>query len=186
MNIDRRKGQRRTLDRPHDEERRSCPDRRHDLLSRERVESLESRYRRVSTLCFASLAVTLLVTTLGFVIVGNQNDDLTNEVHDRQADTKARINESCTIAERKQKKDVDDLKATYAYLLKLPPDQRRKGINGAILAQLPKSEAAAREDDAPSYCDEPNVGLPEPDTLVPDRPLELGGTPPSAAALAHP
>lgn len=91
----------------------------------------------------------------------------------QRREAKERINESCTINERKQKVDVDQLARTYAYLEALAPDEKGSALNRAIVAQLPTTEAAAREDDAPSYCDKPGVGLPEPDDPIPPRPASL-------------
>jgi hypothetical protein len=176
----RRFARRNKLDGPPDgvEERRYCDDRRHDIESRERIEWLEVRYRRVTELLIGSLVVTLLVVTVGFVVVGNQADDLKKEVALRAADTKARVSESCTISETKQKRDVQQLRDTYRYLVNLSSEELAaakagRGINGAIYQNLGRTEADAYQDDAPKYCDDPNVGLPEPDPEVPARPQKL-------------
>lgn len=175
---ERRAEDRRIKIEPYDGvERRHCDDRRHDIPSRERIEWLEVRYRRVTELLFASMVTTLVVTTLGLVFYGKQADRIEDEQSARAADSRERIDQGCKISEGKQLKDVTSLKATYKYLLALPPKQRRKGINGAIFAQLSSIEHEAEIDDAPAYCDQPNVGLPEPDPVVPERPAELRRAP---------
>src|SRR3954447_1550669 len=168
---DRRTAERRTEVRPHDPERRTCEDRRRDMESRERVEWLEGRYRRVTELLIAMLVTTLLVVTVGFVVVGNQADDLTTEVNNREADTKARVDESCRLAEGKQRDSVLLLRQTYTFLVH--PPKALEGLVPYAKANLPKVEADARTNDAPDYCNAPGVGLPEPDPEVPVRPLAL-------------
>jgi hypothetical protein len=95
----------------------------------------------------------------------------------------ARIDEDCLIFERKQKTDVDTLKQTYAYLENLTAEQLKDPLSRAVLAGLPRTEAEAKLDDAPDYCDKPGaaaeakgakpIGLPEPDSVVPKRPASL-------------
>ena len=84
-----------------------------------------------------------------------------------------RTNQSCDITERKQADDVRKLRNTYDYLVGLTPRQRRTALNAAIIRQLPRTEEEARRDDAPAFCDEPGVGLPEPDPKLPRRPKSL-------------
>lgn len=86
-----------------------------------------------------------------------------------------RRDQSCTISERKQLTDVRQLQRVYLYLLKLSPSEARSPINMAIRQSLPIAEGEAHQDDAPDFCDEPHVGLPEPDQCVPPRPVALGG-----------
>jgi hypothetical protein len=91
-----------------------------------------------------------------------------------------RRNQTCVIFERKQKKDVDQLRDTYHYLAQLSPREyaeakagRGELLNRAVIANLPKTVADAKEDDAPEFCDAPGVGLPEPDPVLPKRPRRL-------------
>jgi hypothetical protein len=90
------------------------------------------------------------------------------------AEQKARRDQACAISEAKQRRDIDSLRRTYDYLLTLSPTEKRDPINRAVLAGLPRTEADARLDDAPPYCDEPGIGEPEPDPTIPRRPIALG------------
>lgn len=84
-----------------------------------------------------------------------------------------RRDQSCEIAERKQRVDVKRLRDTYAYAVRIPVEERGTQLNQAILEQIPQVEMDARLDDAPSFCDEEGIGLPEPDSRVPERPASL-------------
>lgn len=90
-----------------------------------------------------------------------------------QSEGRERRTQTCTIQESKQAKDVRQLKATYRYLLDLKPEERDDTINVAVLHALTETERDAHLDDAPKFCDEPNIGLPEPDTKIPQRPEAL-------------
>jgi hypothetical protein len=92
-----------------------------------------------------------------------------------QAEAKERRDQGCVIFERNQAEDILRLQRTYDYLAGLSSEQMREPINRAILAQLSSLEDDAELDDAPQYCDEPGIGQPEPDLVVPERPLALRG-----------
>ena len=94
-----------------------------------------------------------------------------------------RRDQTCTLFETDHLQDAQRLARTYQYLDNLTPAQRREPLNQALVAQLPETEAEARSDSAPPYCDEPGaeaekngaepVGLPEPDPILPERPASL-------------
>jgi GAF domain-containing protein len=84
-----------------------------------------------------------------------------------------RRHQICLADEREHLQQVDQLRVTYDYLSGLTDRQRRTALNRALLQQLPMVEKQANTDVAPEFCDEPNVGLPEPDPLVPERPPGL-------------
>lgn len=90
-----------------------------------------------------------------------------------QAEGEQRRDQSCGISEAKQHKDIRQLADTYRYLLALSPAEQRSTFNTFIRARLPLAEREAAEDDAPPFCDEDGVGLPEPDLKVPRRPRAL-------------
>ena len=90
-----------------------------------------------------------------------------------QDESRARRGQTCTITEREQAAEVQQLRNTYEYLLELEGVQLHDPLNRALLRQLPMVEARAEEDNAPKFCDEPGIGLPEPDEKVPDRPARL-------------
>jgi hypothetical protein len=105
------------------------------------------------------LLVALSVTTFNYF-------DLKNE-------TRIRADQSCTLFESNHKRDVDDLIDTYKYLNSLTPKETKETLNQFIIAILPKQEEIARVDSAPDYCDETidgeDIGLPEPDPVLPVR-----------------
>lgn len=76
----------------------------------------------------------------------------------------------CVKDERDHFAKVNQLAQTYTFLKTADPDS---DLYQAVLPQLPEIEAEARRDLAPEYCDEPNVGLPEPDPVIPPRPKNL-------------
>jgi hypothetical protein len=90
-----------------------------------------------------------------------------------RAEQAERRDQNCHLFEGDHLRDVEDLRSTYKYLNQLTAVERRTAINQAILRSLPMAEGEARVDRAPDYCDAPGVGLPEPDPVVPDRPLGL-------------
>jgi hypothetical protein len=81
-----------------------------------------------------------------------------------------RRDQSCVADEREHKDNVDALKRTYLALdSPTTREQLGPGLVRLIVQMLPQAESAARTDQAPKYCDEPGVGLPEPDPRPPDR-----------------
>lgn len=100
-----------------------------------------------------------------WAVVGTQS-----QVDDLKSETAQRIDETCRISESKQRNDSTALASTYAYLAGLSPKEFGQPLNRAILAGLPRTIREAATDDAPSYCDSPGVGLPEPDPPLPCLP----------------
>lgn len=88
-------------------------------------------------------------------------------------ESRQRVEQDCLKEERDHLKDVKNLRRTYRFLVNYPEDQRTDPLYIALIQTLPQTESAARTDNAPLYCDEPNVGLPEPDPAVPKRPKSL-------------
>lgn len=84
-----------------------------------------------------------------------------------------RRDQTCRLFEGDHLQDVKQLRDTYRYLGALRPSERAQTINVFVLRNLPQLERAARIDSAPAYCDEPGVGLPEPDPVVPKRPRSI-------------
>lgn len=177
--------ERRKHSEPTDRDRRTGKDRREDLSSRERVEALEFRYRRSLSRMWAALVIGLLAVTVSLVGLFHQSRDLSAEQQQRQRDSVARIDQSCALAEQKQKDDVHQLRETYGYLVR-HRDSLDRGLAKEIVRALPEAEHRAQQDDAPPYCDEPNVGLPEPDLPIPPRPTFLRAPLPHTPAALHP
>lgn len=97
-----------------------------------------------------------------------------------QAESKTRADQNCKIFETQHLATVERLRNTYKYLLALTPDERALAASGhgnqlniLVMRNLKQTEAEAKIDPAPIYCDKPGVGLPEPDPVVPKRPPEL-------------
>lgn len=84
-----------------------------------------------------------------------------------------RTDQTCLLFERQHLREVRRLTGTYDYLVALTPEQRTDPLNRAILATLAEVEGDATSSVAPTYCDMPNVGLPEPNPRLPDRPPAL-------------
>jgi hypothetical protein len=87
-----------------------------------------------------------------------------------------RADGQCHIFEGDQRDEVEQLANTYEYLRqaqRLPPEKVDEQLIQFALAQLPQTIAKAEEDQAPGYCDEPDVGEPEPDPVLPAKPADL-------------
>ena len=82
-----------------------------------------------------------------------------------------RREQNCIWFETDHKDDVDQYRKTIEYLKGLNDQQRMESINRAVLANLGELRQEARTDRAPQYCDKPNVGLPEPDPVLPLDPF---------------
>lgn len=121
------------------------------------------------------VAIALGIAAYAVHIAGKANDNAEEAVTLAKAQVRAlalesleRRDQQCRISEQKQRADVDLLRQSYAFILHPPP-----GLADLVpiaLAQLAKTEKDARLDDAPPFCDAPNVGEPEPDPVVPRRP----------------
>lgn len=118
----------------------------------------------------------LIVTALLFVgalrveATVNRVDETVGAIHSEGAERRDQV---CTRDEREHQRAVEGLKLTYDFLVSLTPQERRGGINGLLLRELPRTEERARLSAAPEFCDEPNVGLDEPNPEIPKRPAEL-------------
>ena len=91
-----------------------------------------------------------------------------------------RRNQTCTLNEGDHLQDVTELRRTYKRLpqalefyLETAPERLRPFLRNAIASDLVRLEKEARIDAAPQFCDEPGIGLPEPDPVIPKRPKGL-------------
>jgi DNA-binding transcriptional MerR regulator len=128
------------------------------------------------------IGLVLCLVFAGFTI--SENRALIEKVDD-QADTlKAQSkrfdkqalkvrSQNCSKFEEEHLQDVTQLRDTYDYLSQLTPAQKAESINAYVLSRLPETEARAKKDKAPKYCDEPGFGRPEPDPKIPERPEGL-------------
>lgn len=115
------------------------------------------------------LAWVLVFGTIIFVAVTGANQ---RAQIDKESD--ARADQACQLFEQSHYNDVQQLKQTYAYLKQLSPEERKQPLNRFIIVRLPITEKQASKDTAPEFCDQPGLGRPEPDPVVPKRPANLG------------
>lgn len=141
----------------------------------------EDRWRiRLNRFWVAAITIIVLWAAL---TAKSQIADLKHESKLRAQETAKRVNETCTINENKQLRDVLNLEKLYDYVLHLSKKDLRSSLNKAVVAGIPQAESDAETDDAPSYCDKPGVeaeahgadpiGLPEPDHKIPPRPKKI-------------
>lgn len=138
---------------------------------KKRVITLEHKVDRDRTENRVLYVIVVLLLVCGAYLYDNVNDTAAAN----EQETLERRDQSCSIFERKQREDVNQLRQTYQYILSLSPSQLKEPLNTAILTFLPETEKAAKIDDAPAFCDEvtedgKDIGEPEPDPLVPERP----------------
>jgi hypothetical protein len=102
---------------------------------------------------------------------------------------KVRTDQACNLFERLHHRDVSEylverrsIVLLTNFVNDLSPEEREQPFNKLIISNIPqarkdyfKEESEASIDIAPAYCDEPGVGLKEPDPCVPGRPELLGG-----------
>lgn len=122
------------------------------------------RSRAYITTFKGKVVIALVIISLGCSAGIWQNHKFVQRLDTEQAE---RRDQSCNIAEREHKRNVDQLKNTYRYLNTLNKEEARIQINQYIIRTLPRVEETARVDVAPKFCDAPNVGLPEPDPKLP-------------------
>lgn len=135
----------------------------------------------VSTVVNLIAVFVLAVGSFG-VVRNALNIDDTQEALEKAEDalreirleTVERVEQDCLKEERDHLKDVKNLRRTYRFLLGYPVSAHDDPLYVALIQTLPQTESAARTDNAPPYCDRPNVGLPEPDPVIPERPKALG------------
>lgn len=164
---------------PLDDEHPQQADQRNDWL--DAIDAIRAQYRRLALGLIVTVAALIVAVVLGLLSLAGETstaDQAAGEAKrlavrlDREG--VARRDQTCALQETKQKADVDALARTYDYLAGLSRAERRERLNVVILAQLPRTVREAQIDDAPPFCDQPGVGLPEPDPKLPRRPPGLG------------
>jgi hypothetical protein len=76
----------------------------------------------------------------------------------------------CQVFESQHQADVQALRDTYKYLdTVVKRGETASTLNQFIIRGLPVTEAEARRDPAPQFCDGPGLGLPEPDPVLPGQ-----------------
>ena len=101
---------------------------------------------------------------------------LQSGIDDINRERKERINQACLGYEAQHFEEVKELKRTYKIYLDPPPELNAL-INNPVLLEGLKDQIQAAQNDqdqfgvfVPPYCDEKNVGRPEPDPKVPETP----------------
>jgi hypothetical protein len=99
--------------------------------------------------------------------------DARDAVEQIRKEGRERRGQYCLPSERGHLEATQDLQRRYDYLLSLTPAEKRMTLNEFVLRDIPRVEAEARADQAPDFCDEPGLGLPEPDPVIPKRPAAI-------------
>lgn len=73
----------------------------------------------------------------------------------------------CRIFEKDEEQAVQQLETTYLFMTGRDEDAE---LYDVALEGLPRAEAEAVSENAPGYCNDEGVGLPEPDPTIPERP----------------
>jgi len=80
-----------------------------------------------------------------------------------------RRDEQCRFFEQQESASFKRVIASYKYLDDLPRRERHTPLTRAIVRALPDTYKEASASRAPSYCDEPGIGLPEPGPRLPKQ-----------------
>ena len=135
-------------------------------------------------------AIAVIAALVAVLEVQDQVDEIAKtqaelvEVQKQQAaESRERVNETCTAFERDAiiaTRFYRDARRAYGttikYLDNLPPDEASTLLNRTVKEGLPRLRREVRQryeeakaTAAPPFCDEPQVGLPEPDPFLPER-----------------
>ena len=115
-----------------------------------------------------------LILALGTLYAVAETSKTANEAKDaveqsRQTSKRSR-DQVCRVFEGQHLREVESLRNTYVYLDRVVArHETGDTLNQFIIRGLPATEVKARSDPAPAFCDKPNVGLPEPDPVLPKK-----------------
>jgi hypothetical protein len=91
-----------------------------------------------------------------------------------------RRDQMCRLFEGDHLQDITELRRTYErmpraleFYKRITPPRLQPFVIGTVMADLRRLEQEAHVDSAPDFCDEHDVGLAEPDPVVPERPPRL-------------
>lgn len=119
-----------------------------------------------------------LLSVLLYTKIGDEESARQHELLERRS-------ANCLVFEGDHLQEVQQLRQTYRFLTRTAegrpkPRSRWTELEKVVFkTSLPKLELDARSDSdlhgaqVPRYCDQPGLGLPEPDPAVPKRPPEL-------------
>ena len=141
---------------------------------------LRARIRRhrswLQLLAFIAVAAAAIIS---YSQAYNASHDAKDAVARIERETKERRGQICLSFETTHLNEVQQLSDTYRFLRELPEADKHTSLTKAIVQNLPMLEKNAKSDQdssgifVPTYCDAPNVGLPEPDPIPPQRPKEV-------------
>lgn len=127
------------------------------------------------SLIVASLAL-FTATALSYFVVNltSKNSDLISEQQAQAERVKEegaqRRDQSCKLFERLERDQIQSIIRTYAYLDRLPRSEYGSSLTAEIIRGMPEQRRRAIAAAAPTYCNEPDTGLPEDGpTLPPER-----------------
>lgn len=95
-----------------------------------------------------------------------------------EGEARQRRDANCQSFELGHRQEVEDLAGAYKLVAASPPASWDR-LQRFVAARIPTLERDAASDsdgqgvNVPGYCDEPGVGLPEPDPCLPPRPVGL-------------
>jgi hypothetical protein len=124
----------------------------------------------------SGLITCLVLTTFSVAIAGYAVHTSAETVAKLDQEAEVRRSQTCETFEGAYAEQVRRLENTYGFLLLPGIRQRSPDLYDFAIRELPTLERGAKSDDdpfgprVPAYCDDPNVGLPEPDPEVPRRP----------------
>jgi hypothetical protein len=129
--------------------------------------------RHLLTVTLAALAIGVALNSLAAVLLWHSQTatiENTERLSKENQRTLVRIerlragarDESCERAEIQERSAVVRLLRTYQFLDDFPAGQKVDPITRAVVRGLPDTYREAKEAKAPSFCDLPGVGLPEP------------------------
>lgn len=127
---------------------------------------------RLALVALLLASITLLVSVVLYVRSVDATDKITAETNERR-------DQACRGAEGLYKTELESLRQTYDLFANPPKGLEELVRDPRLVQQLHEQERDARKDNdrfgqfvTPS-CDDPGIGLPEPDPEVPKRPKGL-------------
>jgi hypothetical protein len=119
---------------------------------------------RVVGAIVAYIAIAVSVVAVGGYFINK------NALDNFEDEALARVDQTCRLFEADHFEDVEGLRSTYTFLNNVRGTREAEtALVQFVVRTLPRVESEARVDAAPPYCDEEDVGLPEPDPELPQK-----------------
>lgn len=122
---------------------------------------------------FILVAAAAIYSNIQLYQITKTNRDIISQA---AADTRERRNQACTGSEATHKQEVIDLERSYRFYKDPPQEFRNLLANPLFKKSFLEAERAAIQDGdqygefVSKFCDDPGIGLPEPDPTIPERP----------------